>query len=431
MSRLDQYAFVGPSPSARTQTHLSPRWLHLTLLALALVGWIVFVLACVEGPAWSPDSFKILFGYYDHDGGRYAVALYDLSKHKTRIIFERLTTDDDDDDLGMLPGWQGDGARALILINEGSSDSNKHCVLLSLPIASKGVPRTYDLANAKNCWYRSMILQRGDKLYISGDDGLNWVNLTTGESGSSDIKGGPGFLHERNGHILYLRPASRPLASAKEKDAQEDGLEFGQISFADSALKPAFTIWQTQFSDIKVGDSISTAWEPGGTRIALLGVGENSDKILMMDENKGPIGAITPQLGVQPARIGNIIWSPDGQTLYAAAITAGSKEKTCDFSLAEIPVSGARGRLTRIASFTCSDVNDSDTRSMLDMVLPLALSPDGNWIAATPANCDTQHFAAPDRALFLIDLRHQSHRITRIPFPTGSKTSLAPAKTAP
>lgn len=422
MSRSDRSP-LRPSPDVPTQAPLSPRWLHIILFAIALVGWTTFILACVEGPAWSPDSSRVLFGYYDSDAHRYNVAIYDLSKHKTRIIFERLTTEDDkDDNLGLATAWQSDGARALILTTEGSSDSSKHCVLLSLPVAPKSVPRTYDLASAKDCWFRQMILQQGDKMYLSGDEGLNWVNLATGESGSSDIKGGPGFLHERNGHVAYIRAASRPLAGAKEKDAQEDGLEFGQITLADSALKPAFTIWQTQFSDIDIGDSISTAWEPSGTRIALLGVGDNADRILLFDENKGPVGAITPTFGTQPARLGNIIWSHDGQTLYASAITAGSSEKTCDFSLAEIPVSGAPGRLTRITSFTCKDPSDNDTRGTLDMILPLALSPDGNWIAATPSSCGAESFAPADRALFLIDLRHQPHRITRVPFPTAPKS---------
>jgi hypothetical protein len=430
MSRPDRSP-SHPPPQARIQADVSPRWLHVILLAIALIGWMTFVLACVEGPAWSPDSSRILFGYYDSGAHRYNVALYNLAKHKTRIVFERLTTEDDkDDNLGLSTAWQNDGARVLILTTEGSSDSSKHCVLLSLPVTAKGVPRTYDVANAKDCWFRQMLLQQSDKIYLSGDEGLNWVDLATGESGSSDIKGGPGFLHERNGVVAYIRPASRPLAGAKEKDAQEDGLEFGQISLADSTLKPAFTIWQAQFSDIKIGDSISTAWEPAGTRIALLGIGENSDRILVFDENKGPIGAITPQFGAQPARLGNIIWSHDGQTLYAAAITAGSKEKTCDFSLAEIPVSGAPGRLTKVASFTCSDINDNDARGKLDMILPLALSPDGNWIAATPSNCGPESFAPADRALFLIDLRHQPHRITQVPFPASPKSSQPSAGSA-
>lgn len=429
MSRWNRADIGKAAPDVAGHSPVSHRWLHVTLFAIALVGWTTFILACVEGPAWSPDSSKILFGYFDSGGGRYAVALYDLSKHKTRILFERPTTEkEDDDDFALLTAWQKDGERALILTTEGSSESSKHCTLLSLFLNSKDVPRTYDLGNAKDCWHRGMVLLQGDRLYLAGDNGVSWTNLVTGETGSSEIKGGSGFLHEHNRQVVYMRGASRPLAGAKDKDTQEDGIEFGQIELASAALKPAFTIWQTQFTDIKLGDSMSAAWEPDGSRLAMIGAGEETDKILMMDQDKGPAGVLVPQLGAGPVHLGNLLWSRDGKTLYAAAITSGSKEKTCNFSLAEIPVSGAPGRLTAIAPFTCEGGSANDTSRKSDMILPLALSPDGNWMAATPSNCDTDQFAAPDRALFLIDLRRQDRHITRVLFPNadrqGSQTTV-------
>lgn len=430
MSKSLCRGFMNSASDSQGQSPLSPRWLHVALLGIALVGWLIFILACVEGPGWSPDSSKVLFSYFDSDGGRYAVALYDVAKHKTKLIFER-PTKEEDDNLGLLPAWQSDGSRALILVNEMASESDKHCVLLSLPVGSNGVPRTYDLGKAKDCWYRPMVMQQSDKLYLGDEDGLNWVNLATGETGSTEIKGGPGFLHERNGQIVYMRGTSRPVAGAKEKNSDEEGIEFGQINLADATLKPSFTIWQTQFPDVKFGDSMSAAWEPSGSHVALIGVGEDSDRILMMDENKGPTGTIDPNLGVKPVRIGNLLWSHDGKTFYSAAVNKGSKEKTCDFSLAEIPVSGASGRLTRIASFSCDDVSKNDIREHLEMILPLALSPDDNWIAATPSNCAPDKFAAVDHALFLIDLRRKERRITRVSFPTLPKTGSPSAKSAP
>lgn len=416
------------TPDGRVTSH---RWHHIALSTVALVGWMTFILACVEGPAWSPDSSKVLFGYYDPGGSRYAVALYDLPKHKTRILFERpATANGNDDDFALLPAWQNDGGRALLFMTEGSSESTKHCSLFSLPVNSKGTLRTYDLGNAKNCWHSAMVLQKGDKLYLAGDDGVNWTNLTTGETGSREIKGGPGLLHQWNDRVEYMRSSTRPLAGAKEKDTQEDGIEFGQIDLASFAMKPAFTIWQTQFPDIKVGDSISAAWEPSGSRMALIGRGEDSDKILMMEEAKGPTGSSLPQPGSGPMHFGNLLWSQDGTTLYAAAITNGAKEKSCNFSLAEIPVSGAPGRLTPIAAFPCDGVSRNDVEDKLDILLPLALSPDGHWIAATPSNCDNDTFASPDHALFLIDLRRSDRRIMRIPFPTVPKPGrLAATKT--
>ena len=75
------------------------RWLHVILLAVGLIGWLTFILACVGGPAWSPDSSKALFAWHDFEGGRYNVAVYDRATRKSHARCSLVT-------IGLRPRWE-------------------------------------------------------------------------------------------------------------------------------------------------------------------------------------------------------------------------------------------------------------------------------------------------------------------------------------
>jgi hypothetical protein len=91
--------------------------------------------------------------------------------------------------------------------------------------------------------------------------------------------------------------------------------------------------------------------------------------------------------------------------------------------------------LTKIASFHIkntqpshqSDLSDFDHDNLF-LSMPISLSPDGSMIAATPANVEKDSFDAADRALFLVDIRRPTRRVTRIPFPKAPNTSPQPAR---
>jgi hypothetical protein len=230
-------------------------------------------------------------------------------------------------------------------------------------------------------------------------------------------------------------------------------VEFGRIELNDKldepALKPLFTLWVGDLPDVDLDDLAPGAWEPGGTRIAIVWPGKDTDTILLLDENKGMTGTLVPEFaGVKHYRIGNLVWSRDRKTLFAAAITTGQGDKTYDYSLAEIPVTGGKdgvsGRLTRLLSFTQKSSEDTPAdqthpdkagadqtqagendlsdfeHSFLFLYAQVSLSPDGTMIAATPANIDVEDMKAADRALFLVDVRGATRHITRIPFPKVS-----------
>src|SRR5215831_2559353 len=100
------------------------RWLNVVLFAVALIGWSIFVLACVGGPAWSPDGSKILYGYHDAENSRSVIAIYDRRTRKSRDLYSQpiTRTKKDSENFLLVPAWQADGKRALVWTITDASD---------------------------------------------------------------------------------------------------------------------------------------------------------------------------------------------------------------------------------------------------------------------------------------------------------------------
>jgi hypothetical protein len=430
----------GPLPSM--QKSIRPqwaRWLHLVLFAVGLAGWITFMLACAGGPSWSPDSSKVLFAWRDFDGGRYGVSVYDRRTRELRTIFQHFSPKQEGDtDFNVIPAWNQDGERAIVAMTTG--ESGDQCTLLSIAVEGSAPPEVYSLGKKAACWASTLMPQIGSRVYIGGEDRITWLDLSTGESGHEAVEGGAGFLGEHNGELVYAREASRPLDGSNDDDARDTGLEFGRVELDSLELRSAFTLWENDMPGVNLDEMSFGAWEPGGSRIAMVGPGEQTDTILILDENNGLSGTLRPTLsGVTNYRLGNLLWSPDRTTLFAPAVTKGQVANMYDYFLAEIPVTGAPGRLTRIASFHARKTggNVQNSADLLnvehgDMALgmSISLSPDGSMISATPANVDQDSFDAPDRALFLVDMGRIPRRVTLIPFPTAANASRHAARTA-
>lgn len=394
-----------------------------------MAAWMIFILACIGGPAWSPDGSQILFAYRDVENSRTAVALYDRATRTTTTIFAQPAVKEGE--LALEPQWQKDGTRAFIAIYQYSASSllgDGFCELISIPVKSSMPLQAYALGSTEGCLSLGPYPQLDGRVYLGGED-LRWVDLTTGEIESKTIPDKVGSLSEHDGQLFYLRGVSRSASNAEDKKPVEDGMEFGRIDLKDFALKPAFVLWKSDRTALGLKDDLSPVfWETGGSRMAMIGQGEDADKVLFLEESKGIARVLAPDLGVKAFRLGNLVWSRDGKTLYASAITKGDQEKTQEYWLAEIPVAGTPGRLTKIAPIQ-AEMND-DLHSFLRLSMPVALSPDGTWIAATPAVLGKDTLAERDRALFLIDVRDPAHPIMRIPIPKQPTTAPPAAKTS-
>lgn len=403
---------------------VSPRWLHVILLVVGMAAWMIFILACVGGPAWSPDGSQILFAYRDVENSRTAVALYDRVTGTTTTILAQPAAKEGE--LALEPQWEKDGTRAFIAMYQpvpGSSDDGS-CELISIPVKSSMPLQAYALGTTDGCLNVGPYPQLDGKVYVGGKD-LRSIDLATGEIESKTIPDGVGSLSEHAGQVFYQRDVSRSAGNVEDKDATREGTEFGRIDLKDFTLKPAFVLWKSDTTALGVKDNISPVFrEAGGSLMAVIGPGDKADKILFLDESKGIDRVLAPDLGVKPCRLGNLVWSSDGKTLYASAITKGEQENTQDYWLAEIPVAGTPGRLTRIAPIQAQMSDDLD--SYFRNSMQVSLSPDGNLIAATPAVLGKGTLAEGDRALFLIDLRDPARPVQRLPIPRQPPTA-APA----
>lgn len=409
---------LSATASSKNSRATSARWLHVILVAVGLAGWMTFILACIGGPAWNPDGSQILFAYRDVENSRTAVALYDRGTGTVGTLLTQPGAKEGD--LALHPKWQNDGTRALVTISRdvpgGSSDAA--CELISIPVKSSLPLQVYNLGLTDGCNFPYP--QVNGKVYF-GDKDLRWVDLQTGEVESRPFKAAvqlpeqnPVVLSEYDGQIYYQRKVTRKASGADAK--KEEGSEIGRLQLEDFTLKPSFTFWARDLAALGVEDAHPIFW-PHGSSVAMIGLGKesDSDQILLAEENKGIVRALAPDLGVRPYKLGNLIWSSDGRTLYASAITISEQENALDYLLAEIPLDGSRARLTKIAPIR-SKLND-DFQTIFRLCMPVSMSPDGRWIAATPAVLGEGTLDNRDRALFLIDLRDPARPLQRVPIP--------------
>ena len=398
------------------------RWLHVFLLVVGLTGWMVFILACIGGPAWSPDGSKVLFAYRDVDNSRTAVALYDRTTGVVSTIFAQPTPKEGE--LGLHPAWQTDGTRALVGIyrNVPRGSSDGACELVSLPVKSSLPLQVYNLGDSMGCAYP--YFQRNGKVYFGGVD-LRWIDLVTGEVNSEKFKSTqkleddePLILAEDGDRIFYERELRR---RPSDDGSDETGIEVGRIALEDFSLTPSFTFWEQDLSQYGV-EHADSGLGPHGSIVAMLGVGseDSSDKILLAEENKGIVRALAPDLGIGSYKLGSLTWSHDGTVVYASTLSKGEMKNAWNYGMAEIPVDGSRARVRKIASLRRE--MSGDFESEFRMGMPVSLSPDERWIAATPAVLGKGTVEDRDRALFLIDLRDPTRRMKRVPIPRQPPT---------
>ncbi len=387
----------------------SPRWLHVTLMIVAMAAWMIFILACVGGPAWSPDGSQVLFAYRDVENSRNSVALYDRKTSQMTTIFSQPA--ENSDRLGIEPEWQNDGARALLSLYQHLDSSDASCELLSIPVKSKFPLHAYGVGSAAGCI--GPHAQLGNKIFFGGS-GLRWIDLSTGEMGTKTFGEEALLVSPQGDQLSYIREISRPSSQGDGDPPTAKGWEFGHMDPSDPALRPDFNFWATEAAALgmKTDDLPPVYWDQQGSRMAMIARHGDSDKILLFDGNKGYERTLVPDLGVPRVALGNLVWSQDANTLYASAIIKTESKEIMEYSLAEIPLAGTRGRLTKIATIHGSN-NDEDTFLVLSM--HVSLSPDGNLIAATPAVLGSESIGPKDRALFLIHLRDPVRHMQRVP----------------
>lgn len=435
MSEEDPLAPTSTENALNSSSPAPARWLHVMLFLIAFSGWLIFILACTGGPAWSPDGSQILFAYRDVANARTSVALYDRAMGTISTIFAEPVPAEGEGAPGLValhPTWQKDGTRALVTILRNkvpNSSDEMACELVSLPVKSNLPVRVYNLGFTPDCME---VPQIGGAIFFGGFR-LNWIDLATGEEHAKDIEGvgedkaGLGFF-EQYGRLYYKRGMKRKITATSGEPAEETGIEYGRWKTEDNSPKPSLTLWEKDFSAVGVkkdpGEMSDIFFGPDGVLGALIAAPKGgAEKILVTENDKGIVRVLDPGLDSKAYSLGSLVWSQDGKTFYVPVLTGGDAEKTLNYELAEIPVAGGKARLTRIA--VIHGEIDNDLTGWLRSSMQVSLAPDGAWIAATPAVLGKGLVDDPDRALFLIDLHDPARHMQRVPIP------LQPAEVTP
>jgi hypothetical protein len=281
--------------------------------------------------------------------------------------------------------------------------------------------------------------EAGGKIYFGGEH-LNWLDLAGGFLASTSFKAveeSKGqmvlILFQQNETIYYKRIMERDVDAVEGKPQQEEGLEIGRLQIEDAGVKPSFTIWEKDFANVAGGAHLSAMSEvsfaPDGRQGVVSVRSGEVEKILLVEENKGIVRELDPGIDLKTYALGALVWSQDRKTLYAPLLTSGETAKKLNYELAEIPVAGGKARMTKIA-VVHRELSEF-LRTCLRLSMQASVSPDGRWIAATPAVLGKDMVDARDRALFLIDLRDPERHMQRIPIPPQpAEGAAAPPKKA-
>ncbi len=392
----------------------SPRWLHVILMVVAIAAWMIFILACIGGPAWSPDGTQILFTYRDVAHSRNSAALYDRKTDRVTLIFSQPA--EKADEIGIEPEWQSDGTRALLTLYHTGSN-NESCELLSIPVKSQLPLQAYSLGSTDGCMGPHP--QIGNRIFFGGNR-LRWIDLATGSTESKTFGDDLLLVSQSGEQISYVRAVSRVSPHGEGEPPKEKGWEFGHIDISDMSLKLGFTVWLSEIPSLsKMVDELPQPfWNHEGSRFALISNStkdEHRTSVAFFDGVKGYDRSLTPDFGGREALLGNLVWSRDGSSLYASALVKTDQPAVSEYCLAEIPLDGTRARLTQLASMHTPKDGDPDATFVFGM--QVSLSPAADLIAATPAVLEKESLDARDRALFLINVRDHSRHIQRIPLP--------------
>ena len=375
----------------------------LTLLGVAAL--VVYVLAC--RPSVSPDGTRVVFPIIYQNTNKVSVVLYDLKKKALETIFD--VPGAKDEFLAYSAQWLHDGRQVLI-----NGVSSIMILPLDLPKPTRFIPLKYVLDPytlalpppvVGDCQFLAgQTSAEYDKGNTSGDKKYSFlrVNLDTGETLSAPSRG-QCFLSGSGGQVYYV---------AETPDDDDKSYEVGRLDTDKLVQIPMLHVKETESGEI----TPFLAPSKDGSRIALAGKLQHASRILVFRN-----GALERTIAVgseeSSITVGNAEWAPTGDTLYVAYTKKPAKEDNSQYGVLEIPVNG--GEIRSMPLFTGKDDNDPL------LFFQIALSPDARQILTTSLCLDDKAIKAEDRALYLIDLKSPSRKVTKlaVPFPSAPESA--------
>ena len=373
------------------------RLLHVTLAIVGIGALTAYLVAC--RPAWSPDGSKVLFPYANPATKQVGIALFDKSSGKTTSLFllqfpasERSGPSDS------FPWtqWTADGQRAVVIwAREAEGRHQLHLRLL--PVDSEKPAREFVLPDVEAM--PGLPLAELEGCLFVGGKALVRVDLASGMIERRQLDGNQEVIlvgHKKQIHYLV---------GGGSDDAQ--AYEIGTLDPKQLALRPALKL---KAADVG-GLSPYFAVAGDGSTLAVSSVKDARCQLLII-AGDGLKKTIPLNLSSETHVVGNLQWSPDANTVYAALIAQVQGQEAIQLGLLEVTVETGATRATPLVR-----IGKAIEREGLPMVFQIGLAPDGKTIATAPTYLGQELQDKKDMALHLVDLTSPERKVTQIPVP--------------
>ena len=369
--------------------------LHVVLATVGIGALLAYLVAC--RPSWSPDGSKILFPYIHPATEVAGIALFDKGTGEARSIFVMPEKRSAPVEFMPWTQWAADGKSAIVVWAEDGDGEDKLHVRLQ-PVQSQEPARQIVIPGVE--MMPGLPLAELDGNLFVGGKTIIRVDLKTGKTKRRKIEVGQEAIlvgHKKQIHYL-LGGGSGPAS----------GYEVGTVDPEKLALEPWLKLKQADVGEVAPFFGVAA----DGSTLAVSSVKNQKCDLLIIAE--GSLRKTIPlELSSETHVVGNLQWSPDGKTIYAALIAQVEGEELLVLGILEVTVETGATREVPLAR-----LGKSTEREILPMVFQIGLSPDGKTIAAAPTYLGKELKDKKDLALHLVDLTSPDRKVTRIPVPT-------------
>ena len=361
------------------------RGFHIVLSMIGLGALMAYVVAC--RPSWSPDGSKLLLACWSQQRNQSVITLFDKATGKTSVVFEAPA--------GCMAWcqWDRKGQNAIVAFVKDLGGPQKLEVHL-IPVDSQKPGRKYEI-EAVECTPGIPLPEVNGNLLVGGNP-LVRLNLETGEVQRRPV--------EDREEVILVGEGDRIYYCSK---IGEEDYEVGTVDPEKLSLEPLAGLPGKEVGEVfpliavaKDGSAIAVNSRKEGQSFLLLIRGKELQK---------PVALQFPQ---ETHELGNLQWSPDQKTVYAALGAKQADEKRARLGVGEISVASGVVRVIPVLE-AVGQGNGMDVDAWI-LDFQIALSPDGKTIAAA---C-TYLKESPDqgdRALYLVDLTSPDRKVKRIP----------------